>query len=63
MWAPTAFAGGTTYGDPSAAATTLPEVVDAEQPPLRVLFGAAPAHLLKQECADCERLSVAADGG
>jgi hypothetical protein len=26
-------------GDPTAAARALPEVVDAAQPPLRVLFG------------------------
>lgn len=33
--------GASAPGDPSAAATALLEVVDAEQPPLRVLFGAA----------------------
>lgn len=64
-----ALADGTKYGDPKAAATALLEVVDAEQPPLRVLFGAAPHHLVKQvyaerlrTWADWERVSVAADG-
>ncbi|WP_404867591.1 hypothetical protein ACI1MP_02620 [Kitasatospora griseola] len=58
-----------TLVEPSAAATVLPEVVDGEQPPLRVLFGAAPTHLVKQVCAERlrtwanrERVSVAADG-
>ncbi|WP_157815361.1 hypothetical protein [Kitasatospora sp. CB02891] len=58
-----------TLVEPSAAATALPEVVGAEQPPLRVLFGAAPTHLVDQVCAerlrtraDRERVSVAADG-
>jgi len=31
--------GETVYGDPKAAAQTLLEVVDSEQPPLRILFG------------------------
>ncbi|MFJ8441513.1 hypothetical protein [Kitasatospora griseola] len=64
-----AFADGTKYGDPNAAATALLEVVDAEQPPLRVLFGAAPTHLVRQvygerlrTLADRERVSVAAGG-
>ncbi|MGW3513675.1 SDR family NAD(P)-dependent oxidoreductase [Streptomyces sp. NPDC000994] len=54
-----ALADGTKYGDPKAAATALLEVVDAEQPPLRVLFGAAPHHLVKQVYA--ERLRTWAD--
>jgi hypothetical protein len=32
--------GAHTPGDPAAAAQALLEVVDAERPPLRVLFGA-----------------------
>ncbi|MFF2629944.1 hypothetical protein ACFVUN_29790 [Kitasatospora griseola] len=58
------------HATPSAAATVPPEVVGAEQPPLRVLFGAAPTRLVKQVCAerlrtwaDRERVSVATDGG
>ncbi|GAA3191304.1 MULTISPECIES: SDR family oxidoreductase [Streptomyces] len=60
---------GTKYGDPKAAAAALLKVVDAEQPPLRVLFGAAPHDLVKQAYAerlrtwaDWESVSVAADG-
>ncbi|GAA3482352.1 hypothetical protein GCM10018966_068840 [Streptomyces yanii] len=57
------------YGDPKAATTALLEVVDAEQPPLCVLFGAAPTHMVKhayaerlRAWADWERVSAAADG-
>ncbi|MEU6573438.1 SDR family oxidoreductase [Streptomyces sp. NPDC046805] len=56
-------------GDPKAAAAALLKVVDAEQPPLRVLFGAGPIHLVKdvytqrlQTWADWEPVSIAADG-
>lgn len=39
--------GGATMGDPAAAGPTLLEIVDAEQPPLRVLFGVQPIQIVK----------------
>ncbi|GHE98935.1 short-chain dehydrogenase/reductase [Streptomyces spiralis] len=64
-----AMAAQTKLGDPKAAAAALLKVVDAEQPPLRVLFGAAPTRMVKnlyaerlQTWADWEQVSVAADG-
>jgi NAD(P)-dependent dehydrogenase (short-subunit alcohol dehydrogenase family) len=57
------------YGDPAAAGPALLEVVDADDPPLRVLFGAQPVELVKhayaqrlQTWADWEHVSRAAQG-
>ncbi|MVZ99873.1 SDR family NAD(P)-dependent oxidoreductase [Actinomadura sp. LD22] len=56
-------------GDPKAAGKALLEVVDAEEPPLRVLFGAMPTQIVKKLYADrlltwaeWEKLSISADG-
>ncbi|MGV9346700.1 hypothetical protein ACWDSD_18130 [Streptomyces spiralis] len=49
----------TKLGDPKAAAAALLKVVDAEQPPLRVLSGVAPTHMVKNLYA--ERLQTWAD--
>jgi NAD(P)-dependent dehydrogenase (short-subunit alcohol dehydrogenase family) len=38
-------------GDPAASARAMLAVVDAEEPPLRVFFGAAPLGMAKQEYA------------
>jgi len=40
-------ASGAEYGDPEAAGPALLKVVDAEEPPLRVLFGTQPVELVK----------------
>lgn len=40
-------AAGSGSGDPEAAASALLEIVDAEVPPLRVLFGLMPTQLVK----------------
>jgi len=40
-------AAGADFGDPAAAGPALLKVVDAEKPPLRVLFGAQPVELVK----------------
>ncbi|MFF8772192.1 SDR family oxidoreductase [Kitasatospora sp. NPDC015120] len=60
---------GATSGDPKAAAALL-KVVDAEEPPLRILFGAMPVDFVKglyaqrlQTWADWEQVSIAAGGG
>ncbi|MFF3631333.1 SDR family NAD(P)-dependent oxidoreductase [Streptomyces sp. NPDC002164] len=64
-----AMAAETKSGDPKAVAAALLKVVDAEQLPLRVLFGAAPTHIVKnlyaerlRTWADWEPVAVAADG-
>ncbi|WP_030462466.1 SDR family oxidoreductase [Kitasatospora sp. NRRL B-11411] len=64
-----AVSAGTEYGDPKAAGLALLEIVDAERPPLRVLFGAAPHPMVKdayaqrlRTWADWEHVSAAADG-
>ncbi|GII32944.1 SDR family NAD(P)-dependent oxidoreductase [Planotetraspora mira] len=56
-------------GDPEAASLALLQIVDAEQPPLRVLFGSSPTHLVKnlyaqrlQTWADWEHVSHLAQG-
>jgi hypothetical protein len=61
--------GGASYGDPSAAGRALLEIVDAENPPLRVLFGSQPTEIVKylyaqrlQTWADWEHVSHAAQG-
>ena len=43
-----AFFAGVPFGDPHATRAAMLAVVDAEQPPLRVLFGTAPTVLLPQ---------------
>jgi NAD(P)-dependent dehydrogenase (short-subunit alcohol dehydrogenase family) len=60
---------GAKQGDPKAAGPALLEVVDAENPPLRVLFGAQPTQLVKmlyanrlETWAEWEKVSIAADG-
>ncbi|BBH70698.1 short-chain dehydrogenase/reductase [Actinoplanes sp. OR16] len=57
------------YGDPAAAGPALLQIVDAEQPPLRVLFGSQPTQIVKhlyaqrlQTWADWEHVSHAAQG-
>ncbi|WP_329281713.1 SDR family oxidoreductase [Streptomyces sp. NBC_01451] len=62
-------ASGSGSGDPEAAASALLEIVDAEVPPLRVLFGAMPTQLVKrlyaqrlQTWSDWEKVSITADG-
>jgi NAD(P)-dependent dehydrogenase (short-subunit alcohol dehydrogenase family) len=62
-------ASGSQPGDPAAAGPALLEVVDAEQPPLRVLFGSQPTEIVKyiytqrlQTWADWEHVSHAAQG-
>ena len=62
-------ASGSQPGDPTAAGPALLEVVDAEQLPLRVLFGSQPTELVKhiyaqrlQTWADGEHVSHAAQG-
>ncbi|MDP9794512.1 NAD(P)-dependent dehydrogenase (short-subunit alcohol dehydrogenase family) [Catenuloplanes nepalensis] len=62
-------AGGAQYGDPAAAGPALLQIVDADHPPLRVLFGSQPVGLVKhlyaqrlQTWADWEHVSHAAQG-
>jgi NAD(P)-dependent dehydrogenase (short-subunit alcohol dehydrogenase family) len=62
-------AGGARYGDPAAAGRALLQIVDAGEPPLRVLFGSQPAEIVKhlyaqrlQTWADWEHVSHAAQG-
>ena len=62
-------ASGAQYGDPTAAGPALLHVIDAEQPPLRVLFGSQPTQIVKhlyaqrlQTWADWEHVSHAAQG-
>ncbi|MFI5931882.1 hypothetical protein [Actinoplanes sp. NPDC051494] len=40
-------AGSASYGDPDAAGPALLQIVDAENPPLRVLFGSQPTQIVK----------------
>ncbi|MFY0578635.1 SDR family oxidoreductase [Cystobacter fuscus] len=61
--------GGATYGDPVGAANALLRIVDAQNPPLRVLFGGPPVDIVKglyakrlETWAQWEELSRAADG-
>jgi len=61
--------GGLQIGDPAAAGRAILKIVDADQPPLRVLFGTMPTQLvphLYQQRLDTwkqwEELSVAANG-
>ncbi|SHN39795.1 SDR family oxidoreductase [Cryptosporangium aurantiacum] len=56
-------------GNPAAAGPALLEIVDAEKPPLRVLFGSAPVDIVKhvyarrlQTWADWEHVAHAAQG-
>jgi len=52
--------GGKPAGDPAAAAQTLLKIVDADEPPLRVLFGHGFHQMIEQVYA--ERLKTWADG-
>ncbi|ROO87873.1 NADP-dependent 3-hydroxy acid dehydrogenase YdfG [Actinocorallia herbida] len=61
--------GDAQYGDPAAAGPALLEIVDAENPPLRVLFGSQPTAIVKhlyaqrlQTWSDWEHVSHAAQG-
>lgn len=61
--------GGSQPGDPTAAGPALLDIVDADEPPLRVLFGSQPTELVKhvyaqrlQTWADWEHVSHAAQG-
>jgi len=61
--------GSAKYGDPAAAGPALLQIVDADNPPLRVLFGSMPVELVKHPYAqrlqtwnDWEQLSRAAEG-
>jgi hypothetical protein len=56
-------------GDPDAAGPALLQIVDADNPPLRVLFGSQPVDIAKhlyaqrlQTWADWEHISHAAQG-
>ncbi|MEV7629785.1 SDR family oxidoreductase [Actinoplanes sp. NPDC089786] len=60
---------GAQLGDPTAAGPALLEIVDAENPPLRVLFGSQPTEVVKhlyaqrlQTWADWEHVAHAAQG-
>ncbi len=62
-------ASGAKYGDPAAAGPALLRIVDADNPPLRVLFGAQPTEIVKhlyaqrlRTWADWEDVSRAAQG-
>lgn len=57
------------YGDPAAAGPALLQIIDTDQPPLRVLFGSQPTEIVKhlyaqrlQTWADWEPVSHAAQG-
>ncbi|MFC7533293.1 SDR family oxidoreductase [Actinoplanes sp. GCM10030250] len=61
--------GGSQPGDPAATGSALLQIVDAENPPLRVLFGSQPTELVKhiyaqrlQTWSDWEHVSHAAQG-
>ncbi len=61
--------GDASYGDPIAAGSALLTIVDAENPPLRVLFGSQPTELVKhiyaqrlQTWAGWEHVAHAAQG-
>ncbi|MEV6344390.1 SDR family oxidoreductase [Actinoplanes sp. NPDC051851] len=51
--------GGAQYGNPAAAGKALLQIVDAENPPLRVLFGSQPTQLVQHIYA--QRLATWAD--
>ena len=60
---------GATFGNPAAAGPALLQVVDADNPPLRVLFGSQPTQIVKQvysqrlqTWADWEHVAHAAQG-
>jgi NAD(P)-dependent dehydrogenase (short-subunit alcohol dehydrogenase family) len=60
---------GSQPGDPAATGAALLQIVDADNPPLRVLFGSQPTELVKhiyaqrlQTWADWEHVSHAAQG-
>jgi len=60
---------GSTAGDPAAAGPALLQIIDAENPPLRVLFGSQPTQIVKyvydqrlQTWAGWEHVSHAAQG-
>jgi len=52
---------GVTLGNPTAAGPALLQVVDADNPPLRVLFGSQPTQIVKQVYA--QRLQTWSDWG
>jgi len=61
--------GDAEQGDPTAAGPALLQVVDADEPPLRVLFGSQPTQIVRhvynqrlQTWSDWERVSHAAQG-
>lgn len=61
--------GDAQYGDPKAAGPALLQIVDAENPPLRVLFGSQPTQLVKhlyaqrlRTWAEWEHVANAAQG-
>jgi NAD(P)-dependent dehydrogenase (short-subunit alcohol dehydrogenase family) len=61
--------GDAEQGDPTAAGPALLQVVDADEPPLRVLFGSQPTQIVQhvynqrlQTWSDWERVSHAAQG-
>ncbi|SNQ45309.1 Short-chain dehydrogenase [Frankia canadensis] len=63
-------AGSSSAGDPAAAGPALMKIVEAENPPLRVLFGAPPTQLVKylyqqrlNTWAQWEDVSIQAQGG
>ena len=62
-------AGHAQYGDPTAAGPALLQIVDAQNPPLRVIFGTQPVEIAKhlyaqrlQTWSDWEHVSHAAQG-
>jgi NAD(P)-dependent dehydrogenase (short-subunit alcohol dehydrogenase family) len=62
-------ASGAQAGDPTAAGPALLDIVDADEPPLRVLFGSQPTQIVKhiyaqrlQTWTDWEHVSHAAQG-
>jgi NAD(P)-dependent dehydrogenase (short-subunit alcohol dehydrogenase family) len=62
-------AGDAQYGDPAAAGPALLQIADAENPPLRVIFGSQPVGIAKhlyaqrlQTWSDWEHVSHAAQG-
>ncbi|MDX3630726.1 SDR family NAD(P)-dependent oxidoreductase [Streptomyces europaeiscabiei] len=56
-----AFVQSLDFGDPTAAGEALLEIVDSDNPPLRVFFGTQGNHMLRQVHAD--RLKTWADWG
>jgi len=62
-------AGHAQYGDPTAAGPALLQIVDAQNPPMRVIFGTQPVEIAKhlyaqrlQTWSDWEHVSHAAQG-